>query len=72
MTCRVPTYRTVQDAVRRDYGFLPKTCWIADVKERMGFPMREAPNRHGADRTYPCPESKREVIAQVIRRLMGA
>ena len=70
MAHRMPTYREVQDAVRRDYGFVPKTCWIADVKTAMGLPVRRAPNRLGPDRVNPCPQSKRNTIAEAIRRLM--
>ena len=72
MGSKVPTYREVQHAVRCDHGFLPKTCWIADVKESMGLPMRSAPNRLGRQRVNPCPEEKREAIERAIRRLMNS
>jgi hypothetical protein len=46
-----------------------KTCWIADVKNSLGFPMRKAWNRQREDRTNPCPEHMRPLIIAAIRRL---
>ena len=31
------TYRRIQEYVKRQYGFTPKTCWIAHVKELCGL-----------------------------------
>ena len=28
-----PKYRQIQDWVKAEYGFTPKTCWIAHCKE---------------------------------------
>jgi hypothetical protein len=36
------TYEQIQDYVRKKYGFIPKTCWIAHVKEMCGLQMRKA------------------------------
>jgi len=36
----------IQDWVKQQYGFVPKTCWIAHVKHMSGLPMRKAHNRH--------------------------
>ena len=64
------TYRQVQAVTRLRYGFVPKTCWIAHVKEQLGLPMRKASNRQqGAPRKNPCPQAKRAVIVRVIRSL---
>ncbi len=41
------TYRQIQDWVKQHYGFVPKTCWIAHVKEISGATIRKAPNRLG-------------------------
>ena len=49
------TYKDIQKYVRKQYGYMPKTCWIADVKDQAGIPIREAPNRSGPDRKNPCP-----------------
>lgn len=36
-----PTYKKIQEETRRQHGFTPKTCWIADVKEEMGLPIKK-------------------------------
>ena len=54
------TYKQIQNWVKKEYGFVPKTCWIADVKHKSGLPMRKAPNRQGVERLYPCPSGKVE------------
>ena len=61
------TYTQIQQYVQQHYGFLPKTCWIAEVKENSGLPMRKAPNRQGAERLNPCPEEKAEPIRSAMR-----
>lgn len=52
------TYKQIQAWVKQNYGFVPETCWIADVKSQSGLPMRKAPNRQGAERVKPCPPKK--------------
>jgi hypothetical protein len=56
------TYKEIQEWVKKEYDFVPKTCWIADVKEQVGLPVHKAPNRQGAERIYPCPPEKIEPI----------
>lgn len=56
------TYKQIQAWVKQQYGFVPKTCWIADVKHQAGLPMRVAYNRQGAERINPCPSGKVEPI----------
>ncbi len=63
------TYKEIQSEVKAQYGFVPKSCRIADVKERMGLQPRKAANRLGAERMVPCPPNRVEFIASVIRRL---
>jgi hypothetical protein len=63
------TYAAIQAEVKRAAGFCPKTCWIAHVKEQLGFEVRRAPNRHGTERVFPCPANKRQAIAKAIARL---
>ena len=47
---------------------MPKTCWIADVKERCGFPVKPAPNRLNKNkRKHPCPANKVFAIRQAFR-----
>ena len=57
------TYRQIQLKTREMSGFVPKTCWIAHVKELCGLPLRQAPNRtDAAQRSNPCPLDKRGPI----------
>ena len=63
------TYKEIQDYVKAKHGFVPKTCWIADIKNQHGIPMRKAPNRQGEQRVHPCPSEKRSVITQSLREL---
>jgi hypothetical protein len=45
------TYREIQAYVENLYGFVPHTCWIAEVKELCHIPhLREAANRIGKER----------------------
>lgn len=38
-------YMRIQQHVRANWGFVPKTCWVADRKEVLGFDVRPAWNR---------------------------
>ncbi len=38
-------YERIQQYVTTKWGFVPKTCWIADRKEVLGFDVRPAWNR---------------------------
>jgi len=60
------TYQQIQEYVRRKYGFQPKTCWIADVKEQVGLPVRRAWNRFDDERQVPCPEEKVDAILDAL------
>jgi len=61
------TYKQIQGWVKKNYGFIPKTCWIADIKSKAGLKMRKAPNRIGSERLYPCPPEKEESIHAALR-----
>jgi hypothetical protein len=61
------TYDEISDYVRRRFGFVPKTCWIAHVKELNGLPVQQAWNRRGRGRVVPCPADKRSAIEQAFR-----
>ncbi|MCL1981638.1 MAG: 23S rRNA methyltransferase [Clostridiales bacterium] len=53
------TYKQIQGYVKENYGYAPKTCWIAHVKEICGLNPPNAPNRFSANkRTNPCPLEK--------------
>lgn len=57
------TYKAIQGWVRDSFGFVPKTCWIAHLKELLGLPVRAAPNRMRLDsRSNPCPESRKAAL----------
>lgn len=62
------SYRQIQDYVRANEGFVPKTCWIAHVMEGYGLATRKAPNRISANwRKYPCPPEKRKAIVAALQ-----
>ena len=62
------TYKQIQGEVKRNFGFVPKTCWIAHVKEMCGLEPRKAPNRFDEnERANPCPQDKIEPIKQAFR-----
>jgi hypothetical protein len=66
----VPTYQQVQDHVRGTRSFVPKTCWIADVKAAHGMTNRVAANRADpASRTHPCPIEKRAALENPMREI---
>ena len=67
------TYKEIDAEFRRRHGQSVKTCWIADVKSSMGFPMRSAHNRRSASqREVPCPDHLRSKLEAVIRHLHSA
>jgi len=61
------TYQEIQQWVRKNKGFVPKSCWIADVKEKCGLPVRRASNRRGEKRENPCPPKKVNAIKTAFR-----
>jgi hypothetical protein len=64
------TYRDAIDAVRREKGFTPKTCWIGHVLAENRKTHRHAPNRLSkTTRKYPCPDHRRADIEAILRKL---
>lgn len=64
------TYKEIDAYVRSNFGFVPKTCWIADVKNSFGLTKRIAYNRHNPNnRTHPCPTDKRQFIIKAMKSL---
>jgi len=61
------TYQQIQNYVKAKYGFKPKTCWIADVKEQEGLEVKRAWNRAGSERQVPCPPEKIRAIRDALR-----
>lgn len=62
------TYKEIQSYVKATNGFVPKTCWIAHMKEVSGIPVRTAYNRLTLNkRKHPCPPSKQKAIYEAFR-----
>ena len=62
------TYREIQNWVRSQNGFVPKTCWIAHVLADFGLTARRASNRiDPTNRKYPCPDGRRDSIVAALR-----
>jgi hypothetical protein len=61
------TYKQITEYVKAKYNYTPKPCWIADVKEQMGFHVPYAHNRKDKKaRKHPCPKNKIEDIKEAI------
>ena len=62
------TYAQIQDWIKENYHFTPKTCWIAHVKELSKLPLNKAPNRIDPNhRVHPCPKDKIEIVQTAFR-----
>jgi hypothetical protein len=61
------TYDQIQEYVSARHRFVPKTCWIAHVKEMVGLPVTRAWNRRCDKREQPCPPGKVEPIKDAFR-----
>ena len=57
------TYKKIQEYVKENFGYTPKTCWIAHSKEIYGLSLKIAVNRKDLNkREYLCPIEKQEDI----------
>lgn len=64
----MPTYRQIQDYIRNKYGYIVKTCWIADTKEKCGLPVNVAPNRQSvSQRINQVPTDKIDAIIDAFK-----
>ena len=61
------TYNEIQAYVKAQHGFVPKTCWIAHVKEIAGLEVEPAWNRRSKKRQVPCPPDKVKPITAALR-----
>ena len=53
------TYRQIINKYKELYNYSIKTCWIADAKRRMGYPVRVAANRINTKNVqHPCPNDE--------------
>lgn len=51
------TYKEIQTKAKKELGRTIKSCWIADVKRKLGLTTRKAHNRISDEKVkYPCPE----------------
>jgi hypothetical protein len=62
------TYRDLQILVKRTHDRVMQPCWIADMKEKNGLPLR-LPRRRSGPRVKPCPDKWRPVIEDAMRKL---
>ncbi len=53
------TYKDIQDWVRKNHNFVPKTCWIAHCKELNGIVVNTS---RTTPRQVPCPLFKQPYI----------
>ncbi|MBB6444104.1 hypothetical protein [Bacillus benzoevorans] len=62
------TYKEIQAFVKENFGYTPKTCWIAHTKEICGLSPKVAHNRNKVnERVFPSPEEKQEDIKSAFR-----
>ena len=62
------TVKDIQTYVKSTHGFVPKSCWIAEVKERCGIYVKPAPNRYSLERREnPCPSGKIDAIKNALQ-----
>jgi hypothetical protein len=63
---KMSTYPEISAYIAKKYGWTPKSCWIADAKEKCGLKVTPAPNRRSKDRANPCPASKLSAIREAL------
>jgi hypothetical protein len=61
------TYTEIQKWVKIRFGYIPKTCWIAQCKQLFGLPVKVAWNRREATRIVPCPLDKQHPIEKAFQ-----
>ena len=61
MEAKDVTYKMIQDYVKKNYGFVVKTCAIADIKKQLGLSVRKAWNSGSAK--HPVEPTPRDIDA---------
>ncbi|MCG7337160.1 hypothetical protein MHZ95_18025 [Sporosarcina sp. ACRSM] len=62
------TYKEIQNYVKENFGYIPKTCWIAHTKEICGLSPKVARNRKNInERIFPCPAKNQEDIKKAFQ-----
>lgn len=63
------TYKQIQEDIKKRHQINVKTCWIADIKRQHGKTTRLASNRLDPQKVkYPCPQDKRTIIEESLKR----
>jgi len=63
-------YVKIKDEYKRQYGRTVKTCWIADVKRKVGLPTKVSNRRINPNEiANPCPESIRPNLEPIIEKV---
>jgi len=62
------TYKQIQEYVKNTYGYTPKTCWIAHMKEICGLNPKVSYNRYSLkSRTNPCPPERQDDLRNTFK-----
>ncbi len=62
------SYAEIRNYVEQNFGFYPKSCWIAHMKELCGLPVKISNNRYDVSkRTNPCPDDKQYAIRKAFQ-----
>jgi len=62
------TYKQIQDYIEENFGYTPKTCWIAHMKELRNLSPKASPNRLSpTERKHPCPSHKQDDLRRAFR-----
>ena len=62
------TVKQIQEYTKSNYGFIAKSCWIADVKEKCGIHVNPGWNRKDPnERKNPCPTDKIEKVKTALK-----
>ena len=54
----MPTYKQIIAFVKNKYGYTPTTCWIADVKRKLGYPIGPVYKKKWLPNKEPLPCKK--------------
>lgn len=55
---KMTTHKHIGAYLLYNHSFIPKTYWIAHVKEISGLPLPRALNRRTEERREPCPPER--------------
>lgn len=61
----IATYKQIKDYIEEQFGYTPRSTWIAHAKEIYGLNPKMAATRRSADeRINPCPQEKKDNLRQ--------